>query len=113
MSNKTASLQKKIEANLAKQNSLRLQRMKLHNQMNDLQDALNRSQDYRERMEDVKEGRRKVQKLIGRRYWTEEFIDEGGGEFIFVERSEICSINGQPCDMFGNLLEYYDLNSKN
>lgn len=112
MSKKSVFIKKKIEANLKKQQSLRLQRMKLHNEYNNLQDKLNRSQDYREKLEPVKEGRKTVQKLIGRTYWQEEFKDEDGGQSVFIERSQICTIDGQPCNMFGELLEYYDLTPK-
>ena len=81
----------------------------LHNQNNELKDEANLLDDYREKKEKVKEGRKSAEKLIGRIYWQEDFKDEDSSKVITIERSEICRIDGKPCDKFGNLFEYYNI----
>lgn len=33
--------------------------------------------------------------LVGRYFWTEEFVDEDSGESVFIERSQIVRENGE------------------
>ena len=56
-------------------------------------------QRFEEKMETItiREGRRKikVEKLIGRVYWKEKFLDEGTGEEIVIERSQPVRVDGE------------------
>lgn len=110
MSNKIKKIQAQIQSLALVKNALRIKQMKICNKANDLQHELDKADPgYKEEIEKVKNGRKTVKKRIGRIYWNEEFKDEDTGESIFVDRSRICSVDGKPCDQFGNLLEYYDL----
>lgn len=45
--------------------------------------------------ETIGKGKNKKTAQVGRHYWKEKFTDESTGEFIFIERSRIVSIDGE------------------
>ena len=45
----------------------------------------------------IKKRRPKIveKQLIGRKHWNEDFTDEGTGETVTIERSQVVRINGE------------------
>jgi len=82
---------------------------RIYNNGINLKDSLNRLGDYRETQEPHKIGRKTITRLVGRKHWKEDFIDEDSGEVITVDRSEICTINGKSCDKFGVIFGFYEI----
>lgn len=108
----TALTKKKIKQLEAKMEDNRIKQMVLHNTNNDLQDKINLLSNYTEENETTGRGKSKKTELVGRRRWREGFRDEDTGEVIYINRSEVCRVDGQPANRFGELLEYYTIPEK-
>lgn len=108
----TVLTKKKIKQLEAKMEDNRMKQMVLHNNNNDLQDKINLLSNYTEENETTGRGKSKQTHLIGRRRWREGFKDEGTGEVIFINRSEVCRVDGHPANKWGQLMEYYPIPEK-
>lgn len=88
-------LKEKISTNDAEIKKLKLENLELHRKSLLLCDE---QQWYTEKLEHVVIKRRpKIteEMLIGRIHWNEDFIDEGSGEVVSIERSKVVKINDE------------------
>lgn len=88
---------------------------KLANEISDLMDKLVFQDEGFKEIDSIikiKTGRKKsdskeIPIKEGRKYWTEDFVDEDNGEVISIERSELVAINGKRVDRLGRPVKVY------
>ena len=87
-----SQINKKIEAIDKKIADLQKEQLELHFQQLTMSD---RNQQYKEELEWHKDGRKKVQVMVGRVHWKEDFKDEDTGKYITIERSRAVKFDGE------------------
>jgi hypothetical protein len=89
------NIQDDIHSKEIEMNAIGAQIVELKKEAMLLCDKQQRFEEKEELIVTSKRPRRTEKRLIGRVFWDEHFVDEGTGEVITVERSEVVRENGE------------------